>query len=112
MNNDFNMNMTFAEVLHKIEVLRTELANEISQLKVTVEAASQVLRTAELSYLSSETEANLDTLNDAEGKYWVLQDKLDDVMLKHYRFEEAHDLFRNVPDCRNLHQLTYALSVD
>jgi hypothetical protein len=82
----------------------------IKQLQCDIQLALQVRIDAEDSYYKNETPQTASALDEAECKYWDLQDKLDDLDNELTYIEEMKAFLRNVPDCKDLKQLAYAFN--
>jgi len=110
MDNTFNVDMTFAQLIEKTTVRYDNLCSVIKVQQHAIQLALQVRKDAELYYIANETPQTASALDEAECNYWDLQDKLDDLNDELSYIEEMKAFLRNVPDCRDLKQLAYAFN--
>jgi predicted nuclease with TOPRIM domain len=110
MDNTFNVDMTFAQLIEKTAVCHRDLLINIKHLQCDIQFATQAREIAEDSYHKNETPQTASALDEAECNYWDLQDKLDDLNDELSYIEEMKAFLRNVPDCRDLKQLAYAFN--
>lgn len=103
------MATTFVQVLEMTLERGQRLDNEIKQLTNDVRDASEVRRNADLLFVENENPQNLWALNEAEDKYWDLQDKLDELIIEQDNLRAMIGLFRNIPDCKDIGDLANAL---
>lgn len=97
--------------LHEMTLERGQrLDNEIRVLQDEVRDALEGRRNAELLFEENETDDNYSTLNEAESKYWDLDDKLDNAMTERDNLRTMIDLFRYVPDCKDIGDIANALT--
>jgi predicted nuclease with TOPRIM domain len=97
------MNMTFAQMAEMIEVRRPELSKEINDLTSKVVDARQVLEDASQLYEKQPTDIALGSaLDEADDKYWELQNKLDELHYENVQLADLARSFKYVSDCKDL----------
>ena len=106
------MDMTFAEVLEKSKELIETLKVEIEAMDQQVSEAYQQRVIAEETYVASDyTIETCKVFDDAEDKYWELQNKLDDLNYKLDSLERMVYKFRTINGIMDLADLADHLAV-
>jgi len=97
------MNMTFAQLADMIANRRPELSKEINDLTSKVVDARQVLEDAAQLFEKQPTDIALGSaLDEADDKYWELQNKLDELHYENTQLAEFSYSIKYVSDCKDL----------
>ena len=97
------MNMTLAQMAEMIANRRPELTKEIDDLTSKVVDARQALEDAAQLYEKQPTDLALGyALDEADDKYWELQNKLDGLHWENTQLAEFSYTLNYANDCRDL----------
>ena len=97
------MNMTLAQMADMIANRRPELTKEIDDLTSKVVDARQALEDAAQLYEKQPTDLALGSaLDEADDKYWELQNKLDELHWENTQLAKLSHTLNYANDCRDL----------
>ena len=97
------MNMTLAQLAEMVANRQPELLKEVSELTDKVVDARQALEDAAQLYEKQPTDLALGSaLDEADDKYWELQNKLDGLHWENTQLAKLSHTLNYVNDCRDL----------
>lgn len=97
------MNMTLAQLAEMVANRQPELLKEVSELTDKVVDARQALEDAAQLYEKQPTDLALGSaLDEADDKYWELQNKLDELHWENTQLAKLSHTLNYANDCRDL----------